>query len=71
MTNFERMGVNRQCDAHSIEEANEAFAYSCEICCSKGRYSNCKKCAIEYTHRLIVAYFNDKNRSLNNINLIK
>lgn len=64
MSNFERIGVNHQFDAHSIEEANKAFAHSCEVCCSKGRYSNCNQCAIDYTHQLVVAYFNDKNKSL-------
>ena len=67
MTNFERIGVNHQFDAHSIEEANKAFARSCEVCCSKGRYSKCSKCAIDYTHQLVVAYLNDKNKSSHNI----
>lgn len=61
MKQFERIGVNRLLDAHSIEEANAFFENSCECCCSKGRYSDCRRCAISYSHTLIVAYFNEKN----------
>ena len=66
MTNFERMGVNYQFDANSIEEANKFFKRSCECCCNKGRRAKCNQCAIEYTHNLVVAYFNDKAKENNN-----
>ena len=62
MTNFERVGVNLQLDSHNVEEAKEKFAHSCECCCSTGRYSDCNRCSISYTHTLIMAYFNDKNK---------
>lgn len=62
MTKFERIGVNYQFDATNIEEANKSFAHSCECCCNKGIRLECDKCAIEYTHRLVAAYFTDKNK---------
>lgn len=61
MTKFERIGVNYQFDATNIEDANKAFSNSCKCCCNKGIRLECDKCAIEYTHQLIVAYFADKN----------
>lgn len=63
MTKFERVGVNYQFDANSIEEANKSFAHSCKCCCNKGIRLECDKCAIEYTHQLVVAYFADKENN--------
>ena len=60
MTKFETIGVNRQFDAINVEEANKAFAHSCEVCCKKGMHIECDKCHIAYTNTLICAYFNDK-----------
>lgn len=64
-SNFERIGVNLQYDATTIREANAKFTYSCECCCSKGRYADCNKCAIASVHALLVAYFNDKGEKSN------
>jgi hypothetical protein len=63
MTKFERVGVNRQYDATTLEEARKSFRHSCECCCHKGMHIDCDRCAIAYTHNLIVAYFNDKETS--------
>lgn len=60
MTKFERIGVNHQFDARSIEEANKAFENSCKCCCNKGIRLTCDRCSISYTHDLICAYFSDK-----------
>lgn len=60
MTKFETIGVNRQFDANSIEEANKSFARSCEVCCKKGMHIECDRCHIAFTNNLICAYFNDK-----------
>lgn len=62
MTKFETVGVNRQFDAINVEEANKAFAHSCEVCCKKGMRIECDKCHIAYTNTLICAYFNDNNK---------
>lgn len=35
MIKFERVGVNFQYDATSVEQANKSFEYSCECCCNK------------------------------------
>lgn len=59
MTKFERIGVNRQYDAATVEEANKTFEHSCECCCNKGMHIECDRCAIAYTHSLVIAYFND------------
>lgn len=60
MTKFEKIGVNYQFDANNIEEANKAFERSCNACCHMGRRAKCKQCAIDCTHTMVVAYFNDK-----------
>ena len=65
MIKFERIGVNYQYDATSVEEANKSFQYSCECCCNKGIRLNCDCCAIAYVHNLIVAYFNDREENAN------
>ena len=60
MTKFEQIGVNRQFDAVNTEDANKAFARSCEVCCNRGIKLDCDKCCIAYTHKLICAYFCDR-----------
>ena len=60
MTQFEQIGVNRQLDAVSTEDANKEFKHSCDICCRTGRHIECDRCHIAYANTLICAYFNDK-----------
>lgn len=60
MIKFERIGVNYQYDADSIEEANKSFEHSCECCCTKGIRLDCDRCAIAVAHNHVVAYFSDK-----------
>lgn len=60
MTKFEQIGINYQYNANNIKEANKAFQYSCDCCCNKGMHLDCDRCAIAYTHSLVVAYFNDR-----------
>lgn len=62
MLKFEQIGVNYQYDANNIHEANKAFKYSCECCCSKGIRLECDRCKIAVVHNLVVAYFNDKEQ---------
>jgi hypothetical protein len=59
MIKFERIGVNFQYEASSIEQANRSFEYSCECCCTKGIRLNCDRCAIAQAHSLVVACFDD------------
>lgn len=62
MTKFEQIGINYQYCADSVEEANNAFLYSCKCCCTKGMRIECDRCAISHTHSMIVAIFDDKNK---------
>ena len=62
MTKFEQIGINSQYDATTKEEANKAFKWSCDACCNKGMRLDCDKCAIAYTHKLVIAYFDDAER---------
>lgn len=63
MTKFEQVGVNRQFDAANTAEANKAFARSCDVCCNRGIKLDCDKCCIAYTHKLMCAYFDDRNKN--------
>ena len=65
MIKFERIGVNFQYDATSVEQANKSFEYSCECCCNKGIRLDCDRCAISHAHSLVVAYFNDEELKAN------
>ena len=57
MTKFEQVGVNIQYDAPTKEIARKRFSRSCECCCNKGMQIKCDKCAIETTHKLVMATF--------------
>ena len=63
MTKFEQIGINRQYDAASIEEANKTFARSCECCCNRGMHIDCDKCGIAFAHSLVVASFEEKEKA--------
>lgn len=69
MTKFEQIGINRQYDASNLYECNKAFERSCECCCAKGNHLDCDRCAIAFTHNLVVAYFFDKEKCAENKNL--
>lgn len=60
MLKFEQVGVNRQYNSDSTDEANALFNNSCTLCCMKGIHLDCKHCAIEAAHALVVAIFTDK-----------
>lgn len=55
MTKFEQVGINMQMSCGSIYEANRKFEYSCEVCCCRGINIQCDHCAIEATHKMVVA----------------
>ena len=65
MSSFEQIGINRQYEARTIDEANKSFKRSCECCCTKGRHIECDRCQIAYVHSLICAFFNDANNNAN------
>ena len=57
MTKFEQVGINYQYDAHTKEEANRSFQYSCNCCCNRGMHIECERCAIACVHNLVIASF--------------
>lgn len=63
MTKFEQIGIQFQYDASDKEQAQKSFAYSCDCCCNKGMRIDCDHCAINHTHQMIMAYFDDKLRN--------
>lgn len=63
MTKFEQRGIQFQYDASNKEQAQKSFAYSCDCCCTKGMRIECDHCAINCTHQMIIAYFDDKMRN--------
>lgn len=65
MTKFETIGVNRQYSAYDKANAQKQFTISCNCCCAKGMRINCDSCAIAYTHSLVNAYFDEKEKETN------
>ena len=63
MTKFEQRGIQFQYDASNKEQAQKSFVYSCDCCCTKGMRIECDHCAINCTHQMIIAYFDDKMRN--------
>ena len=61
MDSFERIGVNRQYSAYSVEHAQKMFKNSCECCIMRGRNKPCDRCPIEHAHISVCAIFNDQN----------
>lgn len=59
---FQTIGINRQYDADSVEDAVRAFKRSCECCCRRGVHLSCDRCGIAFAHSLVVANFNDINQ---------
>lgn len=57
MSKFEQVGVSRQYDAVSKEEANHRFSTSCTICCNRGMQISCDRCAIACAHAISIAAF--------------
>lgn len=58
-TFFEQVGVERQINADTPEEAIRSFKHSCAVCCTKGAYVKCDKCAIAHAHNEVLACFQD------------
>ena len=57
MTKFESIGVARQYEATSINQAKKEFARSCDFCCTRGIHLECLGCSISFTHNLVMDYF--------------
>ena len=66
MTKFETIGTALQLSAISAENADERFAYSCEICCNRGLCIECRTCAIEGAHRVVLAAFEAASGKVSN-----
>lgn len=64
MTKFEQVGINYQYDATTIQQANKAFSYSCNCCCTKGVRIDCDKCAIAVVHNHVVAAINETKKEV-------
>ena len=60
---FQTIGINRQYDASSAEDATKAFKRSCECCCNRGVQLDCDHCSIAFVHSLVMANFDDINKS--------
>ena len=61
MTKFEQVGINYQYLSATKEDAIKSFDFSCKCCCNTGMHLECDRCAIAYTHNMVVACFDDKN----------
>lgn len=59
MTKFEQIGVERQLESDSKKEALRSFTNSCTVCCYRGMRLDCNKCSIAYTHKMVLATFED------------
>lgn len=57
MTRFEQIGVGRQNNAMSTQDADRNFRHSCQVCCEKGFHICCDKCAIAAAHQTVVYVF--------------
>lgn len=60
MTKFETIGSTYQLSAVTKDEALRAFQKSCHVCCMHGIRIDCDRCAIEHTHRMVLAAFDCK-----------
>jgi hypothetical protein len=66
MTKFEQVGVNMQYEADTKQEARQKLSRSCECCYNRGMHIECDRCAIETVHKLVMASFDDIERSKKN-----
>lgn len=54
MTRFEEVGVQLQRQSRSIEDCEKKFEYSCDRCSHSGLRIECDRCAISYTHQVML-----------------
>lgn len=63
MRKFEQVGIERQLESINRTEALKSFNHSCNVCCHKGINIECDRCGIAFTHKEVIAYFDDvKNK---------
>lgn len=67
MTKFEQIGVERQLDSVSKGDAVKNFRNSCEVCCHKGMWIDCDRCSIAFTHKEVLACFDDYKHQKNKV----
>ena len=56
MTNFERIGVERQDEARNFWQAHKQFENSCKLCCYRGMRIECDRCHINHAHEAVKKY---------------
>lgn len=61
MTTFEMRGVELQHNSASRIDAENRFAHSCDICCTRGMHVRCDSCAISYAHKSVIDIFDAMN----------
>ena len=61
MNKFEQKGIQFQQSSTTKEEALRNFAYSCDVCCSRGIRLDCERCGIAVCHKLTMAILGGGN----------
>lgn len=56
---FVQLSKIHQDMAATPKEATEAFAMSCNICCTRGINMTCERCEVKAYHDLVMAVFDD------------
>lgn len=62
MTKFEQMAINQQYKALYKDWAVKQFEQSCYLCCLRGRHTDCDRCVIASTHKLVVALLDEQEQ---------
>jgi hypothetical protein len=60
---FEKVGIDRQYESSTAQEAEKAFKYSCKCCCTTGKHQECDRCQIAFVHDFMMTYFNSKHQT--------
>jgi len=53
MSKFESIGIIKQYNCKTVEEATNAMHHSCELCVTRG-WRNCKFCGIAAHHEIVL-----------------
>lgn len=59
ISKFEQIGVEKQRMAFDKEDALKSFSVSCNVCCTRGMFLKCDRCAINHAHQEVIACFED------------
>lgn len=61
---FESRGVERQYGAITPKMAQDAFASSCDRCCTIGISLDCDRCGIAVAHSSIMSIFDSTTKAI-------